>query len=78
MALKDQKQVIEALKTAKTALKNIQTQNTQSKIDFIDQQLAKRRKDLEVMAFARQDCIEKLKAELIKQKTGVDLSTLFD
>ena len=78
MALKDQRQIIEALKTARTALKTLEAEKKQNQIAFIDQQIEKLRKDLQVLEFTRQDCIEKLKADVIKQKTGVDLSTLFD
>lgn len=78
MALKDHKQIIEALKTAKTALKTLEAQNIQSKIDFIDQQIAKLRKDLVVLEFARRDGVEKLKVEILHQKTDVHISTQLD
>lgn len=78
MALKEQMQLIAALKKAKTALKTLETDKKKNQIAFIDQQIEKLRKDLQVLEFARQDCIEKLKADIVKQKTGVDLSTLFD
>lgn len=78
MALKDHKQIIEALKTAKTALKTLEAQNIQSKIDFIDQQIAKRRKDLVVLEFARRDGVEKLKVEILHQKTDVHISMQLD
>ena len=78
MALKDQTQVIEALRTAKTALKSREAANQERMIAFIDAKIVKNQKSLEVLRAAHNQCIESLKTDVIKQKSGVDLSALFD
>ncbi len=78
MALKDQKQVIEALRTAKTALKSHEAANQKRMIALIDAKIAKNKKSLEVLRVAHNQCIEILKTDMIRQKSGVDLSALFD
>lgn len=78
MALKDKKQIIETLAKAKRALENVGVQTTSKQIAFIDQEISRMQKDLAVLEFAHQDCFDRLQAEIVKQKSGIDLSSLLD